>query len=233
MAKIAVISDIHGNLPALSKVLEVLDAESPDQWICLGDLVGYGPNPAECIQIIMERDIPTVKGNHDAGVVGDLSLNHFRLPNRKLIEITRSLISIDQMSWLKSLPLTLVKDEWIAAHSTPINPEKWVYVESAFQARDIIDKNNTHLCFIGHTHKPAMVSEKFGVSKYQRDGKFLINPGSVGQSRDGDYRASCCIVDTASEVYKNIRVEYDIENNLTGLMKLGFTRSEARRLMRV
>lgn len=233
MPKIAVISDIHGNLPALNKVLEVLDEESPDHWICLGDLVGYGPNPAECIQIIMEREIPTVKGNHDSGVTGEVQLNHFRNPNRKLIEISKSLISKDQMKWLKSLPLILESENWIAAHASPINPQNWTYVESAFHARDIIKQSNVHLCFIGHTHKPALVSEKFGVNRYQKEGKFLVNPGSVGQSRDGDYRASCCIIDTKAQIYKNIRVEYNIENNLTGLMKLGFSRNEASHLLRV
>ena len=233
MPKIAVISDIHGNLPALNNVLEVLDKESPDQWICLGDLVGYGPNPTECIQIIMERGIPTVKGNHDSGVTGEVLLNHFRNPNRKLIELTKSLITKTQMNWLKSLPVTLENENWIAAHSTPINPQSWTYVESAFHARDIIKQSNIHLCFIGHTHKPALVSEKFGVNKYQKNGRFLVNPGSVGQSRDGDYRASCCIINTEAQIYKNIRVEYDIESNLTGLMKLGFSRSEANHLMRI
>lgn len=232
MPRIALISDPHANLEALKAVLKVLEPEKPDFWLCMGDLVGYGPYPGECIDLIREREMLCVKGNHDAGVTGELSVKHFRDPNRTLIQKTRNLISEDQMSWLRSLPLIIEQDNWIAAHASPVDPEQWNYVESAFTARDILNKSKKPLCFIGHTHKPALVSDSFGVNTFRSGYKYLINPGSVGQSRDGDYRASCALIDTDEWIYKNFRVEFDLEPALSGLMKLGFSRRDASYMMK-
>jgi putative phosphoesterase len=233
MPRIALISDPHGNYPALEAVIKVLESESPDLWICMGDLVGYGPDPSRCIDLIREKQMLCVKGNHDAGVTGELSVKHFRNPNRTLIEKTKKIISEDQMQWLRSLPLIIEEDNWIAAHASPIEPKSWKYVESAFTARDILKKIEKPLCFIGHTHKPALISESFGVKTFKEGNKFMINPGSVGQPRDGDYRASCALVDTDEWNYENFRVEFDLEPVLTGLMKLGFSRREASYMMKV
>lgn len=233
MGKFGLISDVHGNIHALNAVMKELKEEKIDEWICLGDIVGYGPYPSECISVIREHTMTCILGNHDAGVAGLLSLNHFREPNRTLIEQTRTLISEEDMQWLKQLPLIYETEEFIAAHASPIEPEKWKYMDSAFTVRSILGTIKQPLCFIGHTHKPVLVSDSFGVRNFQKGSKFLINPGSVGQSRDGDSRASCTVVDTDNWEYKNIRVAYDMEPVLTGLMKLGFSRKEADHLMKV
>ncbi|WP_417372121.1 metallophosphoesterase family protein [Gelidibacter japonicus] len=233
MAKIALISDIHGNLPALEAVLEKLGQYKPDEWICLGDVVGYGPHPKECINMIRERNIPCLLGNHDAGVSGLVSVNHFRDPNRRLIKITQNLLSEGEMDWLKNLPYKISHNSsWVAAHSSPIEPEKWNYVDSAFKARDILDNIEQDICFIGHTHIPSLVSEKIGTFNFIKGLKYLINPGSVGQSRDSDYRASCCIVDIEKWKVDFYRVEYNSDKVISELVKLGFTRSESHHLMR-
>ncbi len=138
MPKIALISDVHANVHALKEVIKVLDKENPDYWLCLGDIVGYGPNPSECIRIIREMNMICVLGNHDAGVAGLISLNHFRNPNQKLIQLTKELLSDEELLWLKSLPLTVSRDGWTAAHASPIEPEKWKYVDSAFTVRSIL-----------------------------------------------------------------------------------------------
>ncbi len=233
MAKIGIISDIHANLPALEAVLEFLDNENPDYWVCLGDIVGYGPNPKECIEIIRAREIPTVLGNHDAGVAGRLSTRFFRDPNRKLIELTKELISEDDVAWLSSLPYVLENDSWVAVHAHPSEPEKWQYVDSAIKARRILENLETDICFLGHTHVPGIVSNRVGVNSFRKGFKYIINPGSVGQSRDEDFRASCCIIDTENYTYLNKRLEYNTEKVLTDLTKLGFTRKEAHHLLRV
>ncbi len=233
MAKIALLSDIHGNLPALKKVISVLEQYKPEIWICLGDIVGYGPAASECIKLIRELDMICVKGNHDAGVTNELTIKHFRNPNRRLIEQTKRELSNDEMDWLIKLPYVVKGENWIAAHATPEYPEKWEYLESAFRARKILDKVEEQFCFIGHTHKPAFISSQFGAPKLSKEGKFIINPGSVGQSRDGDYRASCAFLDTKELVYENYRLDFDLEESLTGLMKKGFSREEATQLLKV
>lgn len=234
MPKIAIISDIHGNLPALKAVLKYLDNESPDLWICLGDLVGYGPFPSECVDIIRDRNIPTVLGNHDAGVAGKLSSRHFRDPNRTLIKKTATLLNKEQLNWLQSLPLTIINQEldFLAVHAHPFNAEKWEYVDSAIKARGILEKLDQTLCFVGHTHVPALVSDRIGINSYMKGYKYLINPGSVGQSRDEDFRASCCVLDTDSFTMTIKRLEYNAETVLTELTSLGFSRADAHRLLR-
>lgn len=232
MPRIALLSDIHGNLSALNNVIHVLEDEHPDLWICLGDIVGYGPFASECIDIVRERSMICVKGNHDAGVTGELTLKHFRNPNRKLIEQTKKELATDQIDWLKSLPYTSSEDEWLAVHASPEGPERWEYVESAYRARSILSNIDQNICFLGHTHKPALISDRLGSQKFERGYKYIINPGSVGQSRDGDYRASCALVDTDVFQYTNFRVEFDQEENLSALMKKGFSRKEAHHLLR-
>ncbi len=233
MPKIALISDVHANIEALTRVVEKLDNESPDLWICLGDLVGYGPSPNEVIDLIRQRDFICVLGNHDAGVTGKVPLKHFRNPNRTLIEKTKQLIKKEHLSWLESLSLTVKNDNWMAVHASPFEPEKWRYLNSAVTARDILSKIDVDLCFVGHTHKPVFVSNKLGVNTYKKGFKYLINPGSVGQSRDEDYRASCCIVDTEKFIYKNFRVDYPVNPVMSGLMKMGFTKNESRQMLRI
>lgn len=233
MSKIALISDIHGNLPALEAVLKELGKRNPDIWICLGDIVGYGPYPSECIDIIREKNMMCVLGNHDAGVAGLLSLKHFRNPNQRLIELTKTLLTTEQLKWLKNLPLIVEEDDWVAAHASPINPQKWKYIDSAFTARDILTKINKKICFIGHTHRPSIVSSKIGLNNFSQNSSYLINPGSVGQSRDHDYRASCTILDLNKWDYENIRIEYNTEPVLTALMKLGFSRNESNHLLKL
>lgn len=233
MALLALISDVHGNLPALEAVLKKIDAYKPDQLICLGDLVGYGPFPSECIDILKDRNIPTVMGNHDAGVSGRLTIKHFRNPNRKLIQQTQKLLTNEQLDWLRELPVTLKENnKWLAVHATPVDPLKWGYVDSAIKARKILTTIDTQLCFVGHTHIPFVVSSQIGIHGFIRDHKYLINPGSVGQSRDEDFRASFCLIDTEKWEIKMERVAYNIENVLTGLTDLGFSRRESHLLLR-
>lgn len=235
LSKIALISDVHGNYPALKAVVERLEKENPNQWICLGDIVGYGPNSKECIDEIREREMICVLGNHDAGVIGILPLKYFRSPNKKLIEITKSQLPDEQINWLSNLPLTVLSDEntWIAAHASPENPSEWEYLESAFKIRPLLSSLEQKFCFIGHTHRPAIVSDTIGVQDFNANNKYFINPGSVGQPRDGIKKASGSIVDTDNFEYKNFRVEFDLAKVLFDLEKLGFSKKETEHLMRV
>lgn len=234
MKRIALISDIHGNLPALEAVIGELDKENPDIWLCLGDVVGYGPHPAQCIDLIRQLNMKCVMGNHDAGVAGVISDNHFRYPNRKLIKMTRLMISKEQLEWIKKLPMELVDEEckWFAVHASPDQPHKWEYLNSAIRIRQILSEIEYNFCFVGHTHRPGVVSETIGLKKIQSGHKYVINPGSVGQSRDGDPRASCGILDLKNYTYKNLRVSYKLNSVVNDLEKLGFSSKDAERLIK-
>lgn len=134
---------------------------------------------------------------------------------------------------MKNLPLILNGNNWVAAHASPIEPERWKYLESAIEIRNMLGNLDKQFCFVGHTHKPSLVPQKLGIKGIKSDSKYLINPGSVGQSRDHDYRASCAILDTENNEFEILRLDYDVESNLSNIMKLGFTLAEANQLMRI
>lgn len=234
MPKIALISDVHANLPAMEAVLEALEKEQPDIWISLGDIVGYGPHPSECVSLIQDKNMLCVLGNHDAGVCGKMPVRHFRNPNRRLIQMTKDRLSSSQQNWLSGLPLLIKNEELdiLAVHASPTSPEEWEYLESAFKVREILGTTQHRFCLAGHTHRPALVSDTIGVNDLKTGHRYFINPGSVGQSRDGDPRASCGILDTDENSYKNIRVHFDTEKVVTDLEYLGFSRREAKQMMR-
>lgn len=235
--KIALVSDIHANWPAFNAVLTELEKENPDVWICLGDLVGYGPHPSECIEEVRKRNMVCVKGNHDAGLTGEISLKYFRNPNRRLLEHSRQIVTDDQKQWLKQLPLTQKGGEstksWLAVHASPTKPEQWEYLESAFKMRPMLENLPQNFCFIGHTHRPALVSETIGLNEIAEGHKYFLNPGSVGQPRDEDKRASCGLLDLDAMAYKNIRVDYEAAKVLMDLENMGFKRREAEHLLRI
>lgn len=231
--KIGIISDIHANLPALKTCLNKLDDEQVDEIICLGDLVGYGPFPDECCNIIRQRNIPTVLGNHDGAITGDVPFKIFREPNHSLLKWTLNHISSDNKSYLASLNLTMSTDTWFAAHASPVYPEKWHYLESAFTCREVLKIMQQDFIFVGHTHKPAVVAENFGVFNVKPGERYVINPGSVGQSRDNDLRASFGILDTGKRTYQNVRLDYPIQETLDQYAVIGFSEAQANKLLHV
>lgn len=249
--KLALISDIHGNLPAFRAVLERIDAEGVDAILCLGDIVGYGPMPSECIDLMMERNIPSVMGNHDACVVGRLEYSFFREPNRSLLRWTADKLRHDQREWLSNLPMTLDTPATsgggqgvahassqgvvraIAAHASPIHPEKWQWLDSAITCREVLAQVDYDFVFVGHTHVPALIANELGVFGLEKGYKFLINPGSVGQGRDHDRRASFGILDFEAFTYQNIRLHYDNTMLLAAFDGLGYSSVDIRALMNV
>jgi len=229
--KIGLLSDIHGNLPALQVCLHKLNEKKADLIICLGDTVGYGPFPNECLDTLRQRQIPSVLGNHDAAAIGKLTLNIFREPNASLLKWTAKNLRGENQAYLLKLPLTIENENWIAAHASPVNPERWQYLRSAITCRSILKKIDQDICFVGHTHIPGVVANEIGIFNLKKGYKYVINPGSVGQSRDEDYRASCGIFDTDLFSYQNYRVEYDIKDTLKGYDRIGISKADARYLL--
>lgn len=230
---IALVSDIHGNLPALEAAFKVIDSEKPDLILSLGDVVGYGPKPAECVDFLRSRSIQNLMGNHDAGVVGKQDLGLFLEPNHSLLKWTINQLSADQLNYLSSSPYTLENKEldFLATHASPFDPEKWRYIQSAIDGRKILEQIPNKLCFVGHTHVPAVIPDRLGVFTVKPGVRYIINPGSIGQPRDSDKRASFGLFNLSEFSYRNIRLDFNKTYVYQQFEEIGITRETAKRLM--
>jgi len=216
--RIAVLSDIHANLPALDAVLT--DAGSLDGTWHLGDVVGYGPDPDGVVARLREIGAVGVRGNHDAAAGGGSEIDWFNPDARRAMEWTRTAISAQTVDWLRGLPERRTIDAFELVHGSPREP-LWEYVTSSSIARDSLAVLSEPIGLHGHTHVPvAFLEDGNDVERFSpRDGstldlrgrRALVNPGSVGQPRDGDPRASYLVLDTATASIAWHRVAYDIE----------------------
>lgn len=231
--KVAFISDIHANLPALKAVMRLIEEHNPDRIISLGDIVGYGPYPSECVDILMTMGVVNLLGNHDAGVVGLQDLGLFREPNHSWLKWSANQLNEQQKEYLKSSPLTLSipEIEGFAVHSSPDEPLKWQYIDSAVVGRSILSRRSERILFYGHTHKTAIIAERLGILKVQPGVRFAVNPGSVGQPREIDKRASFAIFDGKAFSWQVIKVEYDRAEVFKQFRELGVDQRTSYRLM--
>jgi len=215
--KIGIISDIHANLEALEAVLNALDKENVDRLICLGDIVGYGPDPNVCIDKVMSATDVVIAGNHDHGAVGLTSLEHFNENARLALEWSIDKIEPHLLDALATLPIIHEENEFLAVHATPNEPTQWHYLFSESQIVNNLDAMTLPLCFVGHSHVPVafvldpdhdiLVQEATDV-RFQSGRKYLVNVGSVGQPRDGDPRAAYGIYEEDRFCLK--RADYDV-----------------------
>jgi diadenosine tetraphosphatase ApaH/serine/threonine PP2A family protein phosphatase len=230
--RILVVSDVHANLSALDAVLA--GAGAFDRIWCLGDLVGYGADPDGCIDRLRTFEPLCLAGNHDLAALGRLSLEDFN-PDAKAAALwTRTRIGQANLAWLGSLPTMLaVTDLDITlVHGSPIDPI-WDYVISPGGARASFGALRTRHCFNGHTHVPLVYRESgparrifeeaapVGGQLYLSQGRLLVNPGSVGQPRDGDPRACYGILDTEVLAFTQGRLVYDIARTQRGMREAG------------
>jgi predicted phosphodiesterase len=216
--RIAVLSDIHANLPALDAVLA--DAGAVDGIWQLGDVVGYGPDPDGVIDRLREAGASGVRGNHDAAAAGGSEIDWFNPEARRAMEWTRTAISRESLAWLQGLPERRTLEACELVHGSPREP-LWEYVTSAAIARDNLDVLREPIGLHGHTHVPvafvadgdevAHVGPGDGTSLALEGRRALVNPGSVGQPRDGDPRSSYLILDPAAGTMTWHRVAYDVE----------------------
>jgi putative phosphoesterase len=220
--KYAVISDIHSNLEALRSVLSGIDAIGPDAIICLGDIVGYGADPNACADIIREREIPSVMGNHDAAAAGVTEPYNFNSAVREAALWTRSELTKENRSFLAALPDRLETEHFLAVHGAISDPDKYILVYRDAEPEFSLMGGHT-LCFFGHTHVPAHHKSPAGPERH------LINPGSVGQPRDRNPRAAYVIYDTESGIEFR-RAEYDIRSARKKIIEKGLDPRLAERL---
>jgi predicted phosphodiesterase len=216
--RIAVLSDIHGNLPALEAVLEAL-APYDAVWQ-LGDVVGYGPQPNEVVTRLAAENARGVRGNHDAAAVGDLGTKAFNDDARAAVEWTAGRLQPKTKAWLSALPQRETVDGFTLVHGSPRDPI-WEYIVSIAAARANLEAFDTGHCLVGHTHVPlafrqagvtveALIPDDSATLDLD-ERRTIINPGSVGQPRDGDPRACAMLLDTERKALEWRRVEYPIE----------------------
>ncbi|MEW6034342.1 MAG: metallophosphoesterase family protein [Chloroflexota bacterium] len=219
----ALLADIHGNLEAFVAVLGDMGAQGGcDEILCLGDVVGYGPDPHECIQLLRQRQHVCVAGNHDWAAIGRIDTGDFNPHAAAAASWTSAHLDPGDAEYLGQLPTRLVRDDLTLVHGSPREPV-WEYLFSPSDAAENLDYFDTRLCAVGHTHMPVLfrcpgeggeycVAEHLplGESMSLVGGRLIVNPGGVGQPRDGDPRASYVIFDADAAVIVHRRVEYDI-----------------------
>ena len=235
--KIALFGDIHANLEALEAVLEDAGEQGCDSYICLGDVVGYNADPAACLEKIREMDCPVVKGNHDEDASGEHSLEMMNPVAAEALQWTRDQLTAEQREWLARVRMVRQVNDFTIVHSTLDQPNAWNYVTNKFDAMSNFSYQFTQVCFHGHTHVPRVFVRNERVQELKADNlviepgmKYFINAGSVGQPRDGDWRASYCIYDTDRNTINLRRVEYDIKTAQEKIIKAGLPEVLASRL---
>lgn len=218
MKKYAVLADIHSNWEALRAVLRDAEGQHVDEYVCLGDIVGYNADPAECVESVRERCCATVRGNHDHYCAHDECLEDFHPLAAKVVDWTRQQLSPDQLSYLRGLELKRAVSGFSLVHSTLDMPGKWGYVFDVLEAEANFNCQRTSVCFHGHTHVPIVyerqgrvVRVRYSKLALELGTKYFINVGSVGQPRDADPRAAYVIYDPGKKEVELRRVTYDIE----------------------
>ena len=235
--KCAILGDIHGNLEALTAVLEDAAANDVNTFVCVGDIVGYNANPAECLEKIRELDFTCVKGNHDHYCSHDESLDDFHPLAANVIDWTRHQLGDDDIAFLRGLKYSRMLSGFTIVHSTLDMPDKWGYVFDALEADANFNYQSTSLCFHGHTHIPVVYEKKGRVTKnpfskitLALGTKYFINVGSVGQPRDGDPKSAYTIYDMKEKTVELRRVAYDIEAVQEKILAAGLPERLAARL---
>lgn len=236
--RLAVISDIHANREALDAVLNSVDNRSVDSILCLGDLVDYGVDFEYCIDAIRNRTDVCLLGNHDSTVIGRDPLTNINREARRSAQWTMGRMQKAQKSYLENLPMTYSLNDMFLVHSSPVHPQRWNYVTNWFDAAGQFDNFPERFCFVGHSHIPAVFDEKNrrnsygeGVLSLNRDSRYIVNVGSVGQPRDGDPRACYMVVEDQTDSVEFVRVPYDTQKASRKIASTGVSLFHARRIL--
>lgn len=237
----AIISDVHGNLEALSAVLARIDDLGVENVVCLGDIVGYGADPDRCTELVIGRTSAAVRGNHDKAAAGLLTLRYFNEMARKAIVWTRTTLHQDNREKLKRLPSgpLLVGSGFLICHGSPCDEEEYILTATAAtRAFSLMARKYpaTGVCFFGHTHVALAIEDALTVLECEQgielrgDRSYLINPGSVGQPRDRVPSASFGVYDEQSFRYQQYRVAYRIEDAQKKIIVTGLPERLAARI---
>ena len=238
----AIISDIHANLEALQAVREALEEINHDRIICLGDVVGYGANPEECVEIVMGEGWPAIMGNHDAAINDPKYIGLMNPVAQAALEWTVLALSDKSREYLGSLPMTIdLDDNAIGCHGLPFKPEKWVYSDDPNTVLVNFKSTDLDYAFVGHLHYAHayvynMADEKLFITRLPESvdlsqPRHLLNVGSVGQPRDEDHRACLVIYDSENKNAVYHRVQYDTVEAARKIVDAGLPDILAQRLL--
>ncbi len=238
--RVAVISDVHGNRHALEAVLAAIDAHPPDEIWCLGDLVGYGAEPDACVEAVEARASAMLVGNHDLAVLGTFDVSEFSHSAAEAVRWTRATVGPECIATLRKYEPLDLEHAVALYHASPRDPI-WEYVLSARQASACMDAQARRVALVGHSHvalsfqrsdeEPASGALRPAGSTLDiGEGQWILNPGSVGQPRDGDPRAAWLELDLESWTATWHRTEYDIEGAAAAIRAAGLPAALADRL---
>jgi diadenosine tetraphosphatase ApaH/serine/threonine PP2A family protein phosphatase len=237
MNRYAIIADIHANLDAFQVVLEDIKQQRCTHVVCLGDVVGYGANPKECLDIVRGMNIPVVKGNHDEYIGSDESPDGFNAAAAEAVAWTRAQLTEEDRKWLRDLKYFRLVANFSIVHATLDAPQRWGYVFEKLEAAASFTYQNTQICFFGHTHVPVAFIRDTGVrggtySKFRVEPgkKYFVNVGSVGQPRDGNPKAAYAISDMPAQTIELRRLDYDIAAAANKILAAGLPQRLADRL---
>lgn len=238
--RVLVISDIHANLTALEAVLDT--APMHDAVWCLGDLVGYGPDPNECVELVSSlEELVCLIGNHDQAAMGQIPRSRFNRDAGSVIDWTMSKLTDETRAFLDTLPSKVTMDNFTLAHGSPNQPV-WEYILDPVTADRNFEEMRTDYALVGHSHLPLIFQQPFDTSYatlrpiqwdeiMQLSPRMILNPGSVGQPRDGDPRASYAILDTEEETWEMRRSEYNVNEVQLRILEAGLPERQALRLI--
>lgn len=235
--RIALFGDIHSNLEALQSVIADAKIQGCTHFLCLGDLVGYSADPVACIQTVRELECPVIKGNHDEQAAMSGADTGFTNLADTAIRWTRQQLGDGEKEWLRSLRLHRVIRDFTVVHATLDTPHKWGYIVTPGDAAASLTYQHTPVCFFGHTHEPVLFHTGATVKKQHYDKlrlkpgtQYMINVGSVGQPRDGDWRAAYVIYQPEMMDVELRRIPYDLETTQRKILDAGLPHELAERL---
>jgi len=241
--KYALIADIHSNLEGFEVVLEDAQKNNCTHYVCLGDVVGYNPNPSECMKIVRDMGMPCIMGNHDEYCATDTDLSGFNPHAGHAIMWTRDQLSDEERDWLQRLKYLRMIANFTIVHATLDAPKRWGYVMSKLDAAASFTYQNTGVCFFGHTHVPVAITRRNFFCVYIRSprngtvvpmsplNRQIFNCGSIGQPRDGDVRGAYLIYDTDRKVVEFYRFDYDFHRTKEKIFSSGLPEEFGRRLL--
>jgi len=235
------ISDVHGNLEALTATLEAAKRFEPYQLMCLGDLVGYGADPQPCIDVVGDKASLMLAGNHDLAVAGVIPADDFNAIARRSVEWTREQLSPEDRELLGNLPLQYVDGDYCYTHASPIDPMRFAYIRTLEEVGEVFTHIGQRFCFVGHTHLPVIVAMRRKTGRMEvirepnariKDGdRYFVNVGSIGQPRDSNPDACCVLLDEEQALLEFVRVPYDISKSQGKILSNGLPSYLAERLV--